>query len=64
MSYDDPNPSQAAVDPTAEGSRARAEGKPRDACPYLAGSEERQEWLEGYDGPSTQGVPLMPETKS
>ena len=63
MGHDDPNPSQPAVDPTAEGSRARAEGRPRDDCPYPVGSEECQEWLEGYDGRNTQGASLMPEGK-
>lgn len=38
------------VDPTDEGVRARARGRGRDACPYALGSEEREEWLEGYDG--------------
>ena len=61
MSDEDPNPNQIAVDPTAEGSRARAEGLPRDACPYAADSEECHEWLEGYDGKTSQGSPLMPE---
>ncbi len=64
MDHDDPNPRQAAVDPTAEGSRARTQGKSRDDCPYPAGSEESHEWLEGYDGQGTQGAPLTPETKN
>lgn len=33
-----------------QGAHARAIGRPKDACPYPAGSVERQEWLEGYDG--------------
>jgi ribosome modulation factor len=58
MSDDDPNPDIKAVDPTAEGSRARAKGRDRDACPYAADTEERHEWLEGYDGRDAQGSEL------
>jgi hypothetical protein len=63
VNEDDPNPSQPAVDPTAEGARARAEHKPREACPYRADTEECHEWLEGYDGMSTEGSVLVPESK-
>ena len=63
VSADDPNPSQPTIDPTAEGARARAENKPREACPYAPDTEERHEWLEGYDGMSTEGSALVPEAK-
>ena len=32
------------------GARARAVGRPRDACPYPGDSRERRAWFEGYDG--------------
>ena len=31
------------------GARARAVGRPRDACPYPGESRERRAWFEGYD---------------
>ncbi|MGT2478029.1 ribosome modulation factor [Methylobacterium oryzae CBMB20] len=34
------------------GARARAVGRPRDACPYPGDSRERRAWFEGYDGSS------------
>ena len=34
-------------DPVAEGAHARAVGRPKDACPYPAGSRERRAWFEG-----------------
>lgn len=37
-------------DPIAEGARARLLGRPKDSCPYPAGSAERVAWMEGYDG--------------
>jgi predicted alpha/beta hydrolase family esterase len=40
----------AFLDATAEGSRARADGVARENCPCPPGSEECEEWLEGYDG--------------
>ncbi|GJD29686.1 Ribosome modulation factor [Methylobacterium adhaesivum] len=40
----------AFVDPVEEGAQARIHGRPKDACPYPAGSEERAAWMEGYDG--------------
>src|SRR3954447_21942358 len=61
LSADDPNPSQPTIDPTAEGARARAENKPREACPYAPDTEERHEWLEGYDAISTEGAAHVPE---
>ena len=50
MSTRDPDPAGPAVDPTAQGIRARQQGRSRDACPYPLDSQERKEWLEGYDG--------------
>jgi ribosome modulation factor len=61
---DDPCPDRPTVDATAEGARARAQGAPREACPYALDSEKRHEWLEGYDGRSNQGSALMPEVKA
>jgi hypothetical protein len=60
---DDPDPRQAAIDATAEGSRARTLGLPRDACPHEPDSEEADEWLEGYDGRTSQGGTLAREVK-
>ena len=60
---DDPDPGQVVIDATAEGSRARVLGLPRDACPYEPGSEEAHEWLEGYDGRGSQGGTLAGEVK-
>lgn len=56
-------PSKAKPDPIAEGARARAAGRPKDACPYPAASAERKAWFEGYDGmPSNDGPDLpMPD---
>jgi hypothetical protein len=62
-SRDDPTPNNSAIDPTAEGARARAQGAPREACPYPLDSEQRHEWLEGYDGVSVSGSPLVPSAK-
>ncbi|GJE73680.1 Ribosome modulation factor [Methylorubrum suomiense] len=49
-----------ADDPTAEGARARAQGRPRDACPYAQNSSERTAWLEGYDGSPMDRAPDLP----
>ena len=38
------------MDVIKQGSRARAHGRPRDACPHPADSRERRAWYEGYDG--------------
>ncbi|GAB6842969.1 ribosome modulation factor [Methylorubrum rhodinum] len=38
------------MDVIKQGSRARALGRPRDACPHPADSRERRAWYEGYDG--------------
>jgi hypothetical protein len=63
-SRDDPTPNTSAMDPTAEGARARAQGIPREACPYPQGSEEFHEWVEGYNGISVEGSPLAREVKN
>ena len=53
MTHPDP---RATTDPIAEGARARAQGRPKDACPYPTESKERAAWLEGYDGvPASRG---------
>jgi ribosome modulation factor len=46
-----------AQDHTGQGMKARVQKKRRDACPYSLNSEERHEWLEGYDGMSSEGGP-------
>jgi ribosome modulation factor len=38
----------------AEGAHARVIGRPKDSCPYPAGSPEQRAWLEGYDGTPTE----------
>ena len=50
-------------DPIAEGARARAHGRPKDSCPYPAGSPERRAWLEGYDGAPDDRAPDPPLDK-
>ena len=47
-------------DPIAEGARARAQGRPKDACPYPADSADRIAWLEGYDGIPSDHTPEPP----
>ncbi|WP_375463842.1 ribosome modulation factor [uncultured Methylobacterium sp.] len=47
-------------DPISEGARARAHGRPKDACPYPAGSEAREAWLEGFDGTPADRAPDLP----
>lgn len=42
------------------GARARAVGRPRDACPYPGESRERRAWFEGYDGSSWEMASRMP----
>jgi ribosome modulation factor len=37
-------------DPIDQGAHARAHGRKREGCPYPAGSEEREAWLEGFTG--------------
>ncbi|QGY03930.1 hypothetical protein MMSR116_20035 [Methylobacterium mesophilicum SR1.6/6] len=49
-------------DPIAEGARARAQGRPKDACPYPAHSAARAAWLEGYDGAPVDRAPDLPIT--
>ncbi|MGU3536242.1 ribosome modulation factor [Methylobacterium sp. A54F] len=58
MSATDPHPTQN--DPIAQGARARAQGRPKDACPYPAHSEARTAWLEGYDGAPADRSPDHP----
>ncbi|WP_375456193.1 ribosome modulation factor [uncultured Methylobacterium sp.] len=48
------------ADPITEGARARAHGRPKDACPYPAGSEARRAWMEGFDGAPADRVPDLP----
>ncbi|MCJ2084950.1 hypothetical protein MKK88_02935 [Methylobacterium sp. E-005] len=47
-------------DPIREGARARAHGRPKDACPYPANSASRIAWLEGYDGVPADHAPNPP----
>lgn len=56
MEKDPPKP-----DPIAEGARARAAGRPKDACPYPAASAERKAWFEGYDGMPSKDGPDLPK---
>ena len=44
----------------SEGARARAAGRPKDACPYPAKSPERRAWIEGYDGTPWSDGPDCP----
>lgn len=53
----DPSDTTTAADPLTEGARARNQGRPKDSCPYPAGSRERTEWLEGFDGMPADPVP-------
>jgi ribosome modulation factor len=53
----------AHQDPTDDGLRARGQGKSRDVCPHPLGSEERHEWLEGYDGVDAEGASLVPDKR-
>lgn len=48
---------ESPSDPIAEGARARAQGRPKDACPYPANSETRTAWFEGYDGVPAEPTP-------
>ncbi|WP_084673957.1 ribosome modulation factor [Methylobacterium sp. WSM2598] len=61
MPTSDHEPSGLLPDRTPEGVRARQHGKPRDACPYPLGSEEREEWLEGFDGRTRRAPPDQPK---
>ncbi|GEP12635.1 ribosome modulation factor [Methylobacterium gnaphalii] len=49
-------------DPISEGAHARSLGRPKDACPYPAGTEERKSWLEGYDGAPADEAGVSPAT--
>lgn len=55
-----PEAEPATPNAIAEGARARAHGRPKDACPYPAESRERREWLEGYDGIPADPMPTGP----
>jgi len=48
------------VDPLTEGARARARGRPKDACPYPVASPACIAWLEGYDGVPTGRIRDLP----
>jgi ribosome modulation factor len=37
-------------DPIGQGAQARAHARKRECCPYPAGSEEREAWIEGFTG--------------
>ena len=50
------------ADPIAEGARARAQGRPKDACPYPANSAARKAWLEGSEGAPSERAPDLPMT--
>lgn len=50
------------TDPIAEGARARAHGRPKDACPYPLDTPERTAWIEGYDGAPADRGPDLPPT--
>ena len=54
-------PDPASPNPLTEGARARALGRPKDACPYPAGSRERTAWLEGFDGAPADRPPDAPQ---
>ncbi|WP_348628902.1 Rmf/CrpP family protein [Methylobacterium sp. V23] len=41
---------RSQFDPINQGAHARAHGRKRECCPYPAGSEEREAWLEGFTG--------------
>ena len=51
------------ADPIAEGARARAQGRPKDACPYPANSPARVALFEGYDGAPIERMPDLPVAK-
>ncbi|MDP4024245.1 Rmf/CrpP family protein [Methylobacterium sp. NEAU 140] len=57
---DEPRADRTSTDPIAEGARARAQGRPKDACPYPADSPERAAWLEAYDGTPAGRAPDLP----
>ena len=37
------------ISPFDEGLDAKLLGKPRESCPYPEGSQEREDWLDGWD---------------
>jgi ribosome modulation factor len=57
------NPHRPPTDPISEGARARAQGRPKDACPYPADSEARAAWLDAYDGMPAERAPHHPMDK-
>jgi len=56
----DTDPHASADEAVSEGTRARAQGRPRDACPYGQNTPERTAWLEGYDGAPMDRAPDLP----
>jgi ribosome modulation factor len=49
-------------DPFAEGMDAFGRGVQREECPYPAGSDERELWLDGWNeacGPEPEGNPRV-----
>ena len=52
------------IDPIEQGAQARIRGRPKDACPYPANSEDRAAWMEGYDGTPREEGPDLPLTAS
>ncbi|GLS44464.1 ribosome modulation factor [Methylobacterium brachythecii] len=53
----DPN---RVIELTREGTRVRASGRPKDACPYPLDSPERIAWMEGFDGEQADQAPDLP----
>ncbi|GJE28034.1 ribosome modulation factor [Methylobacterium organophilum] len=56
----DSTPRPPPRDAIAEGARARAQGRRKDACPYPADSPERRAWMEGFDGKPADQAPDPP----
>lgn len=55
---------EPASDPIAEGARARAQGRPKDSCPYPNDAPGRIEWMEGFDGAPRDRAPDLPADRS
>ena len=47
-------------DAISEGTHSREKGQRREACPYPAGSQEREDWLQGFDGEGLDQPPDLP----
>jgi ribosome modulation factor len=48
-----PSRAPSGHDPHEDGARDREAGTPRTACPYPPGTEEAEEWLDGWqDSPA------------